>query len=383
MDWKVQLVEIEVTDEDVNAVLDCLRSGWLTMGPRTNDFEAAFAERVGVKFAPTLSSGTAALHMACLAAGVGPGDEVIVPSVTFVATAHAPRYCGAETILCDVESPENPLMSVEAVESLITPRTKAVIAVHMWGYSAPIAQLRELCERHGIVLIEDCAEANGGVLADGSPVGSGGALGCFSFFSKKQLAVGEGGAVTTDNAEMAARVRSLRSHAMTSVTWERHKGHGLGYDIPDFGFNFRMDEPRAALALSRMKRLDHEVERRREVAMAYRERLAGVDGLTIPFSDEDAQRSAHFAFPILVADGAARDATRAHMSSEGVQSTWYPAIHTLTAYRDGVDLDRLKVSGEVSDRHLTLPIHSHLDEETIEIVCAAVESGVRAPASQA
>ena len=271
MAWEVPLVELEVTDSDVDSVLECLRSGWLTMGPRTQALEEAIAEMVGTEHAIVVSSGTAALHLACRALGLGPGDEVIVPSFTFAASAHAPRYGGAEVVLCDSVSPRDPNLDPAAVESLVSPRTRAVIAVHMWGYPAAVEELRGLCDRHGLALIEDCAEAICARLADGGQVGSVGELGCFSFFSKKQLAVGEGGAVTTDDDELAATVRSLRSHAMTSVTWERHRGHGLGYDITDVGFNYRIDEPRAALALSRFERLGADIEARREVARAYRE----------------------------------------------------------------------------------------------------------------
>ncbi len=272
MAWEVSLVELEVTDSDVDSVLECLRSGWLTMGPRTQALEEAIAEMVGVEHAIVVSSGTAALHLACHSLGLGPGDEVIVPAFTFAASAHAPRYGGAEVVLCDSLSPLDPNLDPAKVESLIGPRTRAVIAVHMWGYPAAVEELRQLCDRHGLALIEDCAEAICARLDDGGQVGSVGELGCFSFFSKKQLAVGEGGAVTTDDDELAASVRSLRSHAMTSVTWERHRGHGLGYDITDVGFNYRIDEPRAALALSRVERLTADIEARREVARAYRKR---------------------------------------------------------------------------------------------------------------
>ncbi len=184
MSWDVGLVEIEVTDEDVRSVLDCLRSGWLTMGPRTLVFEEALAATAGTEHAVAVSSGTAALHLACRAAGVGPGDQVIVPSFTFVASAHAPRYCGAEVVFCDSRSPTSPNLDPDRLRSLITPRTKAVIAVHFWGYVAEIVAIREICDEHGIILIEDCAEAIGARTEGGSAVGSIGHLGCFSFFSK-------------------------------------------------------------------------------------------------------------------------------------------------------------------------------------------------------
>ena len=203
----------------------------------------------------------------------------------------------------------------------------------MWGYPAAVQELRRLCDRHGLALIEDCAEAICARLTDGGQVGSVGELGCFSFFSKKQLAVGEGGAVTTDDDDLAASVRSLRSHAMTSVTWERHRGHGLGYDITDVGFNYRIDEPRAALALSRFERLGDDIEARREVARAYRRHLSGVEGLEIPFDDEQVERSSHFAFPVLARDGETRDRVRSQLRERGVQTTFYPALHTLSEYR--------------------------------------------------
>ncbi len=160
MDWRVPLVEIEVTDADVEAVLDCLRSGWLTMGPRTQRLEEALAGRIGVKHAIAVSSGTAALHLACRAVGLGPGDEAIVPDLTFVATAHAPRYLGADVVLCDAARPGDPALDIASVEAAITPRTKAVLAVHMWGYPAAVDALRRLCDEHGLTLIEDCAEGS-------------------------------------------------------------------------------------------------------------------------------------------------------------------------------------------------------------------------------
>jgi dTDP-4-amino-4,6-dideoxygalactose transaminase len=374
MEWKVPLVEIEVTDGDVEAVLECLRSGWLTMGPRTQAFEAALAERLGVEHAVAVSSGTAALHLACRAAGLGPGDEAIVPSFAFVAAAHAPRYLGADVVLCDSAGPEDPGLDPARVESLIGPRTKAVLAVHMWGYAAAVEELRSLCDERGLILIEDCAEAIGAQLPGGGQVGSVGDVGCFSFFSKKQLAVGEGGVVATDDDEVAATVRSLRSHAMTSVTWERHRGHGLGYDVTDVVYNYRMDEPRAALGLSRVERLDADIEVRRGVAAAYRDRLRGVQGLELPFDDDEAARSSHFVFPVLLEGSETRDRLRIELRDSGIQSTCYPAIHSFSEYRDNSDPGLLPNAGEIADRHLALPLHAGLDPERIELVSDRVRA---------
>jgi dTDP-4-amino-4,6-dideoxygalactose transaminase len=370
MTWEVPLVELEVSDSDVDSVLECLQSGWLTMGPRTQALEEAIAGMVGTRHAIVVSSGTAALHLACRSLGLGPGDEVIVPAFTFAASAHAPRYGGAEVVLCDSVSPLDPNLDPAAVETVIGPRTRAIVAVHMWGYPAATEELRELCDLHGLALIEDCAEAICARLGDGGQVGSVGELGCFSFFSKKQLAVGEGGAVTTDDDELAASVRSLRSHAMTSVTWERHRGHGLGYDVTDVGFNYRIDEPRAALALSRFDRLTADIEARREVARAYRASLAGCEGLEIPFSEEQVERSSHFVFAVLARDRRERDRIRSELRERGIQTTFYPTLHALSEYGDRGSAETLPNATAIGERHLALPIHSLLGPERVERVAA-------------
>jgi dTDP-4-amino-4,6-dideoxygalactose transaminase len=376
MTWRVPLVEIEVTDGDVEAVLDCLRSGWLTMGPRTQAFEEALAEMVGAKHAIVCANGTAALHLACHAVGLGPGDEAIVPALTFVASANAPRYSGAEVVFCDSSSLLDPGIDVAAVERQIGPRTKAVIAVHMWGYPADVEALRRLCDERGIALIEDCCEAIGARTDAGSQVGSVGDLGCFSLFSKKQLAVGEGGFVTTDDDELAAKVRSLRSHAMTSVTWERHRGHGLGYDVTDIGFNYRMDEPRAALGLSRLGRLEADIAARRKVAQAYRAGLRGLDGIELPYSEESVELASHFAIPVLAPSEEARDALRAELQVRGVQTTWYPAVHTLSEYESAARGSDLKVAGEIGARQLVLPVHASLSDEQVGFVVEQLASAL-------
>ena len=302
MSSSVPLTTLNVPDEDVRAVLDCLESGWLTMGPRIQALEAALAERLGVGHVVTVSSGTAALHLTCLAVGLGPGDEMIVPGLTFVASANAARYCGAEPVLCEIAGPHDMNIDVDDVRARIGERTKAVMAVHFCGYPAEVEALRALCDERGLTLIEDCSEAITAVVGGGQPAGTVGHAGCLSFSSRSQLCVGEGGAVITDDEAIAAEVRSLRSHAMTSVTWDRHRGHAESYDIVDIGFNYRMDEPRAALGLSRLPRLDADIEARRQVARAYRQGLGQVPGIELAWSDEQVERSAHFAFPVLLPD---------------------------------------------------------------------------------
>jgi dTDP-4-amino-4,6-dideoxygalactose transaminase len=376
-DWRIPLTEVAVPESDVRAVLDCLESGWLTMGPRTKAFEGALADFVGTPHAVTVSSGTAALHLACLAAGIGAGDEVIVPAFTFVASASAPRYVGAELVLCDVRSARDFNIDPADVARRITPRTRAVVAVHFCGYPADVAALRALCDEHGLVLIEDCAQAIGArVDAGGRQVGTVGELGAFSFFSKKQLCVGEGGMVTSADEQLAERVRLFRSHAMTSSTWDRHRGHDPAYDVVDVGFNYRLDEPRAALGLSRLERLAESIDARRATVRAYRERLAEIPGIELPFTDEDVERSSHFAFPVLLADRETRDRFRDELKTGGIQTTWYPALHSFTEYRQFEPPDGLPRATEAADRHCALPLSSTTDEPEVELVVAAVRAAL-------
>ena len=268
---EVPLFDIRLADEDVGAVADALRSGWLTMGPRTRRFEEEFAAHLGTQHALAVSSGTAALHLAYLAAGIGPGDEVIVPAITFVATANAVRYCGAEPVLADVLGQHDLSLDPDDTAMRITGRTKAVCCVHYGGYAAPVERLQTLCSKRGVALIEDAAHAP--VASAGParrPLGTWGSAAAFSFFSNKVLGCGEGGLVATDDAEAADLVRRLRSHGMTSGTWDRHRGHSAGYDVVGLGFNYRLDEPRAALLLSRLARLREDVSARRRLVRRYR-----------------------------------------------------------------------------------------------------------------
>ena len=376
-DWRVPLSTLPMPEDDVQAVVDCLESGWLTMGPRTQAFEAALAQWLGARNVVTVSSGTAALHLSCIAAGLGPGDEAIVPGMTFVASANAVRYTGATPVLCDVAGPRDMNLDPEDVARRIGPATRAIVAVHFCGYPAALAALRELCDEHGLVLIEDAAQAIGARSdVDDRQAGTVGALGCFSFFSKKQLCVGEGGAIATEEDELAARVRSLRSHAMTTVTWDRHRGYASSYDVVDVGFNYRLDEPRAALGHSRLGRLGDEIEARRALARAYRERLAELDGLELVWSDADVERSSHFAFPVLLRDRDARDAFRERLAGLGVQTTWYPALHRFGEYRELLGELSLPAVEEAADRHCALPMSASFGEQELDVVVGAVRAAL-------
>jgi dTDP-4-amino-4,6-dideoxygalactose transaminase len=375
--WAVPLTDVVITESDRQAVAECLEGGWLTMGPRTLRFEAALAEWTGAPEAVTVSSGTAALQLACRALDLGPGDEVIVPALTFIATANAPRYAGASPVLCDVESPERPNLSAATVERCLSPRTKAVIAVHFCGYAADLGPLQELCDAHGIALVEDAAQAIGAEVEPGRQAGTVGRMGCLSFFSKKQLCVGEGGAVLTGDEELAARVRSLRSHAMTSGTWDRHTGHEASYDVVDVGYNYRLDEPRAALGLARLPRLRDDIERRGAAVRRYREALAGTPGLTLMWTDDDVARGSHYAIAVLFESGEERARVRDALADRGIQTTRYPALHTFTELAALAAPGSLPAAEAAADRHLALPLFSGQQDDRVDVVVAAVRDALR------
>jgi dTDP-4-amino-4,6-dideoxygalactose transaminase len=356
--WKVPLADVAVPEADIAVVADVYRSGWLSMGPRTADFERALAAYTGARHALATANGTAALHLICLAAGFGPGDEVIVPSLTFVASVNAIAYTGATPVFVDIDALDRPWPAAAAVAAAITPRTRAVMTVAYGGHPGDIAAIRDLAAQRGLVLLEDAAHAIG-VRHEGRHVGTFGAAGAFSFFSNKNLAVGEGGAVVTDDDELAERMRLLRSHGMTTLTWDRHRGHASSYDVVALGFNYRIDEPRAALAGARLERLDAENARRAELVRRYRERLP--DGVLAT-----APGGLHI-FTVVV--GGDRDAIRDAMAQRGVQtSVHYPPAHRFSIYAG----DALPVTEAYAAGTITLPLFADMSEAQQDLVIEAL-----------
>ncbi|HET8755750.1 MAG TPA: DegT/DnrJ/EryC1/StrS family aminotransferase [Solirubrobacteraceae bacterium] len=364
--WKVPLADVTVPEADIALVADVFRSGWLSMGPRTADFERALAEYTGARHALATANGTAALHLMCLAAGFGPGDEVIVPSLTFVASVNAIAYTGATPVFVDIGALERPWPTAGVVAAAITPRTRGVMTVAYGGHPGEVAAIRELAAARGLTLLEDAAHAIG-VRHEGRHVGTFGAAGAFSFFSNKNLAIGEGGAVVTDDDALAERMRLARSHGMTTLTWDRHRGHASSYDVVALGFNYRIDEPRAALATARLARLDEENERRAELVRRYRARLP--EGV-VP----TAPGGLHL-FTVVVDGG--RDAVREALARRGVQtSVHYPPAHRFSIYAGKT----LPVTEAYAARTLTLPLFAGMTEAQQDLVLDAL--GVAQPAGR-
>jgi dTDP-4-amino-4,6-dideoxygalactose transaminase len=346
------------------------------MGARTQAFEAGFASLVGVSNAFAVSNATVALHLACAALGIGPGDEVIVPSLTFVATANAVRYTGAEVRFADIIGPQDLNISPAAIEAQVTSRTRAIIVVHYAGYPCRMPAILEIARRHRLAVIEDAAHAPGASL-DGRPLGSWGDIGCFSFFSNKNLSTGEGGMLVTSRADLAEQVRLMRSHGMTSLTWDRHQGHAYSYDVVALGYNYRIDEIRSALGIVQLEKLEKNNNRRREITEFYWEALSGT-ALELPFIDSIG-RSAHHIFPVLLPAGADRLAFIDHLREHGIQtSIHYPPIHQFTNFHPTHSEQVLPQTEAAAAREVTLPLFPGMSPAQSRLVVQKVRQALSA-----
>jgi dTDP-4-amino-4,6-dideoxygalactose transaminase len=373
VEWDVPLADVVISDADLAAVTDAYRSGWLSIGPRTAAFEAAFGAYVGTRHAIAVSSGTAALHLMCLAAGLAPGAEVVVPSMTFVATVNAIRYTGARPVFADIAGPHEPWLSAERCRASVGEATRAILHVPYGGHPGDVARLRQLADEHGIPLLLDAAHAIG-ARVDGRPIAGFGASAAFSFFSNKNLAIGEGGMVTTDDDEIARRVRLLRSHGMTALSWDRTRGHAVGYDVVELGYNYRLDEPRAALGSSRLARLDEDTRRRAALSARYRERLSDV--VDCVRAAEPPAESAHHLFTIVLPEGTDRERFRARLAEARIQtSVHYPPVHHFGIYAAAATAD-LPETDRYGARTVTLPLFAHMTEDQLDRVTDAVAAAL-------
>jgi dTDP-4-amino-4,6-dideoxygalactose transaminase len=370
--WRVPLSDIFVDDELAAAVLETLRSGWWSMGPRVDEFERAFAGFCGAPHALAVANGTAALHLALLAVGCGAGDEVIVPSLNFVAAANAIVHTGAEPVFCDIVGPDELNLDPEDVEAAVTPRTKAVLALHYAGFPCAMDDVRAIADRHGLAIVEDAAHAPGASL-EGHMCGTLGDVGCFSFFSNKNLPLGEGGMIVTSNDELAERLRLLRSHGMTTLTWDRHHGHASSYDVLLPGFNYRLDEVRATVGLVELPRLLAENAARARISTRYRDALDGENGLSLPFHGNGPDRTSSYHLAVvLLPYGADRGQVRAELADDRIQtSVHYPPIHAFSAYRETVRRE-LPRTDAVAPRLLTLPLYGRMTDAQMEGVIEAL-----------
>lgn len=376
MNWSIPLSDLDFGAEEEAAVLQVLKSKWLTMGEVTQAFEREFASYLDVRHAIAVSSCTAALHCACLAAGLKPGDEVILPSLTFVATANAVRYTGATPIFADVVSENDLNISPDAIEKCFSPRTRAILVVHYAGYPCDMPRIIAFAEQHGLFVIEDVAHAVGASL-EGRFMGSWGDIGCFSFFSNKNMTTGEGGMVVTNEDALAEKIRLLRSHGMTSLTWDRHRGRAHSYDVVELGYNYRIDEIRSAIGRVQLGRLKKNNARRRQLTRLYRKHLREFD-LLIPFEKYRGITSAHL-LPIILPIGLDRPAFMEQMKARGIQtSIHFPPIHRFSVYNNKTFSPQpLYATEDVTAREVSLPFYPMLTDEDVTVVVRAVRDTLR------
>jgi dTDP-4-amino-4,6-dideoxygalactose transaminase len=382
MNWRVPLADLDIGLEEESAVLEVLRSRWLSMGEVTKRFEGEFADFIGAKHALAVTNATAALHLACVAIGLGAGDEVLVPSLTFVASANAIRYTGATPVFVDIESVDRLNISPAAMEALITDRTRAILVVHYAGYACDMKAILEIAGRHDLAVLEDSAHAIGSEV-DGRKLGTLGRIGCFSFFSNKNMTTGEGGMLVTDDDALAEHLRILRSHGMTSLSWDRHKGHASTYDVVALGYNYRIDEMRSALGRVQLGKLPVSNERRRRLTMLYRELLSELTPqIQMPFANVpvDSAESCYHILPVLLPSTVERDRFMEDMKAQGIQtSIHYPPIHRFQIYEAGWSSRNqpLPLTEDVSAREVTLPIYATMRDEQVEWVVRAAEQALK------
>jgi len=376
MEWKIPLSDIDFGLEERVVVDHVLKSKWLTMGAITEEFEQAFAAYVGAKHAIAVTNATAALHLACVVAELGPGDEAIVPSLTFVATANAVRYTGAIPVFADVGGEQDLNIAFHSIEQAITDRTRAILVVHYGGYACDMPSIMELARERGLKVIEDAAHAVGSELG-GRMLGTWGDVGCYSFFSNKNMTTGEGGMLVTNDDELAKRLRLLRSHGMTSLTWDRHKGHAWSYDVVDLGYNYRIDEIRAALGNVQLGKLPSNNEQRRHLTRVYRDALQEIaPQVTVPFLNHPGTSAAHL-MPVLLPSDGDRPTFMEAMKAQGIQtSIHYPPIHSFSAYR-GKGKPRLPNTDEVARREVTLPLYPAMSDENVLSVVKAISQALQ------
>ena len=351
--------------EEEKAVLEVLRSGWLAQGARVAEFEKRFAEYVGAAHAVAVSSCTTALHLALLSAGVQPGDEVLCPSLSFIATANSIRYAAATPVFVDID-PATYNMDPACIERAITPRTRAIMVVHQIGLPVALNEILEIAKRHGLVVVEDAACAIGSEYNHQRIGLPHSAMACFSFHPRKILTTGEGGMITTANEELAVRIRKLRQHAMTVSDLARHSSTQVvteSYD--EVGYNYRMTDLQAALGLVQLQRLDDMLDRRRKLASHYSEHLSQIEWLTPPAEPIDCRHNfqsymvrLNGNFPI------GRDELMQELLNRGISTRrGIMAIHREAPYRDARWDDRLPQTEYITDNTIILPLFHTMTEE--------------------
>jgi dTDP-4-amino-4,6-dideoxygalactose transaminase len=362
----VTLSDITFDQEEERAVVEVLRSRWISSGEVTREFEREFGEHVGASHVVAVTNCTAALHLALLAVGLGPGDEVLVPSLTFVATVNAIRYTGARPVFVDIVDLDDWDISPDAIREQITPRTRAIVPMHYSGFPCDMKAIGEIARENGLYVVEDAAHGPGSWIG-AKHIGTFGDVGCFSFFANKNMTTAEGGVAVTDSPELAQKLRHLRSHGMSTLSWDRHQARDYRYEVLALGFNYRFDEIRAALGRVQLKKLAGNNRKRAELYARYLDLLKDVSGVRIPFRGRRGRFSHNF-FPVLLDEEVDRAGLINRLQEQGVQTSMhYPPVHLMSIHRD-LEPESLLFTEAVGRREVTLPLHPLLGLEDIDYV---------------
>ncbi len=378
MTIKIPLSDIDLGDEETEAVTKVLKSKWLSMGPVTEEFENKFKEYLNVKNAYAVNNCTAALHIAHKVLGIKEGDEVICPSLTFVATANSILYCGAKPVFADITSFDDFNISPDDILEKITPKTKAITVVHYAGYPCDMDAIMEIAEDHKLFVIEDAAHAPGAEYK-GKKAGTIGDVGCFSFFANKNLSTGEGGMIATNNDSLGEKIRIMRSHGMTTLTWDRYKGHARSYDVVNLGFNYRGNEIASAIGLVQLKKLDKNNNKRNEIVDMYKKGLKNIKEITIPFKDCKEKSSYHI-MPILLSEEVSRNDFMDKLKEKGIQtSIHYPPIHLFSYYKKKFNYIKgmLPKTEFVGEHEVTLPLHSLMAKYDVKYIINQISEAIK------
>lgn len=367
MSYKIPLFDLNFDQSEENAVLETIRSKWISTGPKVDAFEKRFAEMLNVQHSLALSNCTVALHLAMKLCNITDGDEVICPSLTFVATANAIRYVNATPVFADVVDINNLNIDSKDIEQKITSKTKAIIVMHYGGFACEMDSIMDIAQRHNLRVIEDACH---GPLSEykGKKLGTIGDVGCFSFFSNKNISTGEGGMLVTNNSRMFERAKLLRSHGMTSMSYERAKGHSTTYDVVELGYNYRMDDIRAAIGLAQLDKIEADLKKREEIRKLYVKALNKIDSIVVPFTNHNGF-SSNYIFPIILKNSnyKIRDAVREKLVKAGIQtSVHYPAVHRFSIYNDFYS--ELSNTDYAADNLITLPMYSKLTNNEIKYI---------------
>ncbi|PWJ34880.1 DegT/DnrJ/EryC1/StrS family aminotransferase [Fibrobacter succinogenes] len=375
MAYDIPLFNLNFDEKEAKAAYETIKSGWISTGPKCAELEQMFVDMWKVKYAVSVTNCTDALHLCCLACGVGPGDEVLCPSLTFAASANCIRYAGATPVFCDIVGPDHINIDPEDVKKKITPKTKAIVVVHMAGYPAKMDEIMAIAKEHNLKVIEDACH---GPLSEykGKKLGTIGDCAAFSFFSNKNISTGEGGMFISNNEELANRARLMRSHGMTTMSYQRASGHATAYDIVELGYNFRLDDIRASIAIEQLKKLPGDLEKRILVRKRYVENLSKIKGVVVPFAD-CTEFTSNYIMPVVLTQGTKedRDAIREKIHAAGIQtSVHYPAIHKFSIYKDyGAVLPQTEY---VTDHEITLPMYAALTMEQVDFICETVNKAI-------